>query len=286
MSDAPKIDAVPPKKGDAPVAAGAAGPKLTRRRRFTRAGVIIAVVVLLAAIVLPVVSTLQPGYYQRYPSLRARMAGWRASTHSVFACSDCHVDPGVGGFLSFAAKSIPAFYSQVFFGPSSTNLLRAPSTAACLKCHTVDRQVSPSGDLRIPHSLHVVKLNIACVLCHKNLVHFPNSQGFNKPEMATCMTCHDGKKAKSDCVTCHTQKEVPDGHKQPDWLTIHPTMVGKIDCGKCHAYTPNFCATCHAQRPASHAGNWKYLHQFAAKTRGTKGCLFCHDQKKFCNTCH
>jgi hypothetical protein len=129
-------------------------------------------------------------------------------------------------------------------------------------------------------------LHIACATCHKNLVHFPNAQGYNRPVMATCMQCHDGKKAKNECVVCHTQKEVPDNHKQPNWLSIHPTMVTKIDCAKCHGFTPNFCAACHSQRPASHAGNWKYLHQFAAKLRGEKGCLVCHDRVKFCDRCH
>jgi hypothetical protein len=285
MPEERKADAEMPATGEAAVTAEA-GERTARTRRLAQGGIALLVVVILAALVVPVVFTLQPGYYDRYPSLHARMQGWRSSTHSLFTCADCHVDPGAGGLLKFAARSIPAFYSQLLFGPKSTNLLTTPSTAACLKCHTVNRQVSPSGDLLIPHSLHVERLHIACATCHKNLVHFPNALGYNTPVMATCMTCHDGKKAPDTCVTCHTQKQVPADHKNADWLTVHPTMVNKIDCGRCHAYTPDFCAACHAQRPPTHVGNWKYLHQFAVKTQGTKGCLVCHDQKKFCNTCH
>jgi len=286
MDETPKVETGTPEQ-----AAGAgtpAGAKPGRAASPRRRTIIITAVVLavIVALVLPVVSTLQPGYYERYPSMRARMAGWRTSTHALFSCADCHVDPGVGGFTTFWLKSIPAFYSQLIFGPTSTNLLSAPSRAACQKCHTTYRQISPSGDLLIPHRAHVEALHIACAVCHKNLVHFPNAAGFNRPEMATCTKCHDGKQAKSECVVCHTQKQVPDNHKQPNWLTIHPTMVTKIDCAKCHGFTPDFCKTCHSQRPASHAGNWKYLHQFAAKLRGQTGCLVCHDQKKFCDKCH
>ena len=258
-------------------------------RRVVVFGSIAALVVLLVlALILPLVLTLQPAYYERFPSLSGRVAAWKSSTHALVPCSGCHVDPGAGGLLGYAQRSIPAFYSQLVSGPTTQNVLAVPTSAACLQCHTADRTVSPNGDLLIPHPKHVVDLGMACPVCHKNLVHSPNSKGFNTPEMATCLVagCHDGVKAKNDCVTCHTQKQVPPDHLKPDWLTIHPTLVGQIDCGKCHAWTPNFCQTCHDQRPASHTADWKFQHQFAAKTRGTKGCLVCHDQQTFCNTCH
>jgi len=57
------------------------------------------------------------------------------------------------------------------------------------------------------------------------------------------------------------------------------------DCAQCHDWTPDYCAACHQKRPASHAGNWKKNHKVAAKARGEKGCLVCHDQA-FCKECH
>ncbi len=258
-----------------------------RARRFRREWVLgIAAVVVVVALGLPVFSTLQPGYYERYPSLRVRMANWRNSTHALVACADCHVDPGPIGFLTFAAKSVPAFYSQLLFGPKPTNLLSVPNTAACERCHTANRQVSPDGDLLIPHRAHVDVLQIRCAVCHKNLVHSLNPQGFNKPVMSTCMTCHDGKQATNQCVKCHTQKQVPPSHKAADWLTIHGSMTKTIDCGRCHGFTPDYCNTCHQQRPPSHVGNWKALHATAVAAQGTKGCYVCHDQKTFCGKCH
>lgn len=256
-------------------------PLTTRTRWLIAAGAVVAFL-----IVLPVFSTLQPGYYMRYPSLRVRIQNWSTSTHAKMSCADCHVDPGVGGAVSFMAKAIPDFYSQLVFGPRSTNLFQVPSAAACLKCHTTDRQVSPSGDLLIPHRAHVVVLGIRCAVCHKNLVHSLNPKGYNTPVMQTCMTCHDGTRATNECVKCHTQKQVPPSHKQADWLSVHGTMVGKVDCAKCHGFTPNYCATCHAQRPASHAGNFKQTHPLRIAKVGTDGCYVCHDQKTFCGRCH
>lgn len=261
-----------------------AAPEGRRRRRFPLKTVIAVVVVVLVG--LPIVSLLQPGYYQRYPDLAVRMANWRVSTHSRVPCSGCHVDPGVKGYASFAVKAIPAFYSQLVRGPRPGNLLSVPDRVACQKCHTSYRQVSSGGDLLIPHKAHVEVLGINCAVCHQNLVHSKNTRGFNSPEMSMCLKrCHDGKQATAQCVKCHTRKNVPENHRQRDWLRVHSTMAKSIDCASCHAWSPNYCADCHAKRPRSHAGNWKKLHAIPALKRGAEGCPTCHTAK-FCKQCH
>jgi hypothetical protein len=259
-----------------------------RRFRFSKKWALaLGAAVVVVLLTLPAFSTVQPGYYERYPSLRSRMANWRLSTHAKVVCADCHVDPGPVGFLAFAAKSVPAFYSQLVFGPTPTNLLAVPSSAACERCHTIYRQVSPGGDLLIPHRAHVEVLGIKCAVCHKDLVHSVNTKGFNRPVMSTCMKCHDGKQATNECIKCHTQKQVPESHKQAGWLDVHGTKTDTAECGTCHSYQPDFCnTTCHKQRPPSHAGNFKQTHPARIKARGTVGCDFCHGGEKFCKTCH
>lgn len=238
------------------------------------------------ALVLPVVSTLQPDYYRRYPAMGLRMDHWETSTHSRISCSQCHVEPGVRGLVSFAAKSVPAFYSQLLEGPDDTNLLGAPSRDACRKCHTSYRSVAPSGDLLIPHRAHVEVLGMQCVVCHKDLVHSENRHGYNRPEMETCLdVCHDGETASDECVDCHTRKHTPESHGLPDWLQVHGEAAETEDCGQCHDWTPEFCARCHEQRPASHVGNWKTGHAGPARQRGD-GCLVCHGGQEFCDECH
>lgn len=255
-----------------------------RRRPLTWALAGLAIVVIVA-VGLPVFSVLQPDYYRRYPALGPRMDHWTTSTHSRIACGACHIEPGVKGFVSFSARAIPAFYSQLMSGPDTTNLLQSPSRAACQKCHTTYRAVAPSGDLLIPHKAHVEVLKMECTACHKDLVHSLNKDGFNRPTMQTCLTCHDGDKATADCVKCHTRKETPATHKQANWLRVHGTAAASQDCAQCHDWTPGYCAECHEKRPASHIGNWKKAHAAPAKERGD-GCLVCHGGEEFCKTCH
>lgn len=252
-----------------------------------RASILIAAaLVVFFLLVLPVFSTLQPGYYERYQALRPQMASWRTSTHAVWSCSSCHVGSGLGELAAFAARSIPDFYGQLILGPSKTNLFGAPGNEACRSCHTVYRSVSPGGDLIIPHRAHVVVLKLRCVLCHQKLVHYPNVAGYNRPRMIFCLAeCHDGKKATDKCQKCHTRKQVPASHKARGWLATHGKRTGETDCGSCHGWTPRLCETCHEQRPKTHTGNWKKLHRQRAKER-RKGCLVCHGGRKFCLKCH
>jgi hypothetical protein len=240
---------------------------------------------LVALLVLPGVSTIQPQYYERYPQLRDAITHWEDSTHSRMSCLSCHVEPGVWSHLVFGFESVPAFYSQLVTGPRATNLLGAPSTEACLKCHTLARSVSADGDVLIPHRAHIEILEIECVACHVELVHYENELGLNRPPMTMCMeSCHDGERAGDECEKCHTRKNVPEDHLQPQWLEIHREESDKQDCGTCHAWTTDFCDQCHQERPRSHEGNFKKLHAQRAADN-SEGCTFCHEEQ-YCLRCH
>ena len=259
-------------------------PRPSRRKRVIAAAVLGLLV--LVVVLLPSFSTLQAPYYGRYPELRDRMDHWKTSTHGRVSCVQCHVPPGVGAHVMFAVRSIPAFYAQLVQGPSETNLLGAPSTEACQKCHTNYRQVSPDGDLLIPHRAHVEILKVECVACHEDLVHSENDKGFNRPSMRRCLEqCHDGEQATEECTDCHTRKHAPDNHFDDDWLEVHAEQSESEECGSCHDWTPDYCEDCHSKRPASHVGNWKTDHKDRAKTHG-RGCLVCHGGEAFCKECH
>lgn len=256
------------------------------RSRWVKWAIAATIIAVVVALALPAISMLQPDYYRRYPALGQRMDHWATSTHSRISCAECHIEPGVAGAARFAAQSIPAFYSQLLSGPAETNLLAAPGNKACQKCHTTYRKVAPSGDLLIPHRAHVEILGIECVECHNDLVHSLNEDGFNQPQMETCLSlCHDGDKAGDECVSCHTRKHTPATHEQNDWLQVHGQRAEEEDCGQCHDWTPGYCTECHEKRPASHVGNWKTDHAPHAKKRGD-GCLVCHGGQKFCDECH
>lgn len=259
-----------------------AEPGHTRPRWLLPAAAVLLVIVLVAW---PLVSVLQPAYYGRYPELRERMENWRDSTHSRVDCAQCHIEPGVRGWFSFAARSVPAFYSQLIRGPHETNLFEPPTTAACQRCHTSYRQVSADGDLLIPHRAHVDILEIDCVVCHSELVHAESPEGFNRPSMKMCVdTCHNDEIAGGECTKCHTRKHVPEDHLRDDWLQIHAERADTIECGECHAWTPDYCEECHSKRPASHTGNWKTDHAPRAREHSA-GCMVCHSEHD-CGECH
>jgi hypothetical protein len=253
-----------------------------RRRFLTRLGIAALVVIVFA--VIPGYYALQPTFLTRYPNLKASYASWATSPkHSTVSCQGCHVAPDPVSQAAYDARMLGEFYVSIVLPGRHLDVFAKPTSAACLQCHHDLVSVSPSGDLKIPHRAHTDVLKMECVRCHSNLVHQKNAAGKDIPVMATCLTCHDGKQAKNACATCHTAKATPDSHRAANWDTIHPTQVTKVDCASCHAWTANWCADCHARRPASHTATWRTDQPQAVRTH--RNCEVCHTAD-FCITCH
>lgn len=252
-----------------------------RRRLLVRGGVVAAL--LLALVVLPGYLATRPSYLQRYPRLRAEYRTWSTSVHAQVACQKCHVAPGLVPQTVYAVRMIGWYYASPVLRGKQPGLLGKPTNAACSSCHIDLRTVSPSGDLNIPHRAHVNVLKIECVKCHAYLVHEKSPEGKHKPRMATCLTCHDGVRAKNACATCHTSKGRPADHRAADWDVVHSLRQKQVDCAKCHGWTKNWCAECHSRRPASHAGKWRTNHRLRVEKH--RNCEVCH-AAPFCVRCH
>ncbi len=253
-----------------------------RRRLAARAGIAALVVAVFA--ILPGWYALQPGFLTRYPNLAASYKSWASSPkHSKVTCQSCHVAPDLPSQAVYDVRMLGEFYLSFVMPGRRLDVFATPTSAACSKCHVNLISVSPSGDLIIPHRAHTDVLRLECVRCHSDLVHQPNAAGKDIPVMATCLTCHDGTQAKNACTTCHTAKATPESHRAANWDTIHATQVDKVDCAKCHAWTANWCADCHARRPASHTATWRTDHPQAVKAH--RNCEVCHTGS-FCITCH
>jgi nitrate/TMAO reductase-like tetraheme cytochrome c subunit len=189
---------------------------------------------------------------------------WKASTHSEVDCVSCHTDPALKKLAKDKADGIVELYKN------QTNTFTAPihmtkeiPNSACNKCHDMSkRQVTPSGDLIIPHDKHINK-GIECVQCHSGVAHgkiadrkmtfqadydkWNQEVGtsamadtkFTSPDMDTCMECHKARNVSTACKTCHTTGMVPKSHKQPDFKTkTHGVLAGKQlkECNECHKY--------------------------------------------------
>ena len=240
------------------------------------------VLVVLIFLVVPGLIASQPSFYAGFPTTAKEYRTWTRSVHVVAQCQNCHVAPDWAAQAVWAARLPGEFYLSLFPG-HQPGWFAKPTNPACQSCHTDLRKVSPSGDLNIPHRAHVTVLHMQCITCHKYLVHKTNPQGDDKPTMVTCLVCHNGRTAKNSCSACHTEKALPVSHRAADWLVVHPQMQKKIDCAKCHKWTSNWCAQCHATRPRSHTKTWRVDHGKAVARH--RDCEVCH-QASFCIRCH
>jgi len=251
----------------------------SKRRVLALLGVLAIVLVL---VVIPMYMALQPKYVSRFPDLKRPYETWTTSVHAQASCQSCHVSPRITSQSAYATKMLGIFYLAILKATPGPEMA-SPANDACLKCHVDLRTVSPSGDLNIPHRAHVTVLKLKCVQCHNYLVHDTNAEGKHTPRMAECMTCHNGKKAKNNCSACHTEKALPENHKSPEWIIVHPNKQQETDCAKCHKWTEKWCAQCHSTRPRSHGATWRADHGAAVKKR--RNCESCHEAA-FCIKCH
>ena len=257
--------------------------------RLLKWGAIGLVIVVVVLLVLPVVSMLQPDYYRRYPALGQRMDHWATSTHSQDLVRGMpRRTRAPRGSLTFAAASVPAFYSQLFSGPIEHEPARRPHAGQRARSATRATGGWPRAATCSSRTARTSRCSsIECVACHKDLVHSLNRRGFNRPEMEGCLEqCHDGDTASNECIDCHTRKETP-AIAQEDGLARGPRahggdrrlrVVPRLDA---RATAPS--AT-RSARPRTWATGRRITGPLA-KQRGD-GCLVCHGGEKFCKECH
>jgi len=187
--------------------------------------------------------------------------------------------------------------------------------ARCDACHVgyqagaqlVARVVIPVPNLKFPHRVHTEK-GMACAGCHGDLraAGVGLATAAQLPKEATCLTCHDGRRAASACTTCHladaggyvrtaypSGKLVPSGAQRgaahdPSFRTAHAAAAENDPdyCGSCHSKA--FCTDCHSGSLAPmdfHGGNYVAMHALDAR-RNVPDCSSCHRLQTFCTGCH
>ena len=245
----------------------------------------------------------------------AQVESWKKSSHSTVACVKCHNTPGVFKILGDKdwAKKTVQFTTQLWQRP--VKILNPVQNEVCLKCHSENRETTPSGDLIIPHDRHQEK-NVRCIACHQGIVHgekmnieVMQQREFDsnpdhpktppKTNMNDCLDCHAKKQQTIACEACHTDIVKPPSHDEPTFDTEHGLQAfDDVDgCNKCHSYTFSnegvkneqdrvkkyargnvFCYTCHMKTPLSHEGEWLDRHPPLAKDN-KDGCLVCHSEE-------
>jgi nitrate/TMAO reductase-like tetraheme cytochrome c subunit len=189
---------------------------------------------------------------------------WQASSHSQVQCIQCHAPPGVLKKAKYNLFTIKEWYAA-FTGNYGILILQTEPIpdANCNQCHDMNsREVTPSGDLIIPHDKHASK-DISCTSCHSGVAHgniakkkvtfrsdynkWDDSMGRQfmsdikniRPNMDTCMQCHKVRNAPLNCSACHKTSMIPEDHKSEAFKQGRhgKTAVDQIQtCDSCHSY--------------------------------------------------
>jgi nitrate/TMAO reductase-like tetraheme cytochrome c subunit len=142
-------------------------------------------------------------------------SSYTASAHNQITCVQCHIKPGTINMLTHKMKSMKEVYYHVTGVPKQIVQTEeeAVSNENCLQCHSKNRLVTASGDLKVNHKKHIDK-DIPCITCHAGVVHAKMAtRGINieearghwtkesaqklmekkylRPNMGSCIDCHD-----------------------------------------------------------------------------------------------
>jgi hypothetical protein len=166
--------------------------------------------------------------------------------------------------------------------------------------------VLPRPNLKMNHAAHV-EAQIACLACHIGVDKVELATRENAlPLMATCLTCHDGRRASKRCATCHLavptgrlRLDFPAGKLRPSgryYGDAHDARFVKDHASLARARRP-YCESCHSRKDCSdchtgylrpgrvHPSNWSLVHPVRA--RGNElDCSSCHRLQSFCADCH
>ena len=183
------------------------GRRVSRRAWIVR----IVLVLLVLAFAAPVSLTATPERCARCHEMVPYFDSWASSSHRVAApnCLDCHVEPGLLNLVVYELT----FYREIvahFAGTEVTTGSGVPSSGSCLRdaCHSLNREASFSGDLKIDHRSHVEEEGLDCFACHAGAVHEGVAGLERTPPMGLCQECHADE--MEECTYCHAGKVVPE----------------------------------------------------------------------------
>jgi len=140
-------------------------------------------------------------------SMKKYYDSWKKSPHVVAArtCTECHVKPGLMNLVVYRLQFWSELYAEfngVELKPFGSML---PTATSCSKagCHSLNRETSVTGDLKIDHRLHVTRAKLRCAECHPGAVH-EGITGKPLPLRKLCTRCHNQQ--MGNCGFCHTKK--------------------------------------------------------------------------------
>jgi nitrate/TMAO reductase-like tetraheme cytochrome c subunit len=140
---------------------------------------------------------------------------YSTSAHNQVSCVQCHVKPGFINMMTSKKQLLKEVY--VHFKGIPEQIVQTKdqvvSNQSCLQCHSKNRLITATGDLKVNHPGHV-KQGIPCIICHSGVAHAKIAarglnvskdqakwtkasteklidEKYSRPNMGTCIDCHD-----------------------------------------------------------------------------------------------
>ncbi len=197
--------------------------------------------------------TNHPKFCASCHTIRPSYDSWVESTHKEVTCVDCHVRPGVTGFLHDKVRAgLKDVAIYVFGTPTDPHNLRAQvDSEVCLSCHQAILRVSEIAVRDLPPPVKDVGL----VMSHRK-----HMEAFAKRGQGEgCTTCHS--RVVHDKPIKGYPIVIPRGHVSEDSRPHYPDhpegsklrQAAMADCFRCHdgkssyegKVLSNRCETCH-----------------------------------------
>lgn len=292
---------------------------LRKARPWIFAAMVTALILFAVGAVGGSVYTSRPNFCATCHEMKPEYNTWTASSHSKVACSDCHVEAKPWN-LAHKVVALEQLYLHVTDQvPREIRIKKQIENDVCESCHSRQREVTASGDLKVPHAKHIDVEGMSCVDCHATVAHAGITRydqdlahkshemiakSVNmvarefRPSMVSCINCHNEKKVNINCEACHREIKTPTNHVADTWKVKHgkDALDSYNECLFCHDIAKgmppvtekrpleavrqnDFCLDCHLTRPPEHDMAWVLGHRKAASA-DKSGCTVCHDEAR------
>lgn len=266
--------------------------------------------------------TNSPTFCSSCHEMQPEYTSYTASSHNEISCVQCHIKPGTVSMLTHKVKSMKEVYYHVTGVPNQIVQTEeeAISNENCLQCHSKNRLVTASGDLKVNHKGHIND-GIPCITCHSGVVHAKmaardinvtadrtkwtpeNAQKlieekYLKPNMGTCIDCHDkvnkGEKPWKDVaysVPPNPEEKKAETKTSADTEAVQAAhnkntqdiILQAVGKQQKDVKVSMACETCHREIkvPKSHKINdWQTNHG-ATAIQKLDTCINCHQDSKW-----
>ncbi|MDP4085178.1 MAG: NapC/NirT family cytochrome c [Bacillota bacterium] len=234
---------------------------------------------------------------------------YSVTSHNQITCVQCHIKPGLLNMMTHKMKSLKEVYYHVTGVPEQIVQTEeeAISNVNCLQCHSKNRLVTASGDLKVNHKGHIEE-GIPCITCHAGVVHakvaardintekerdlwtISNAkklvqEKYTDPNMGTCIDCHNkvnkGEKPWTDIS--YSVPANPEVHQKKTSQDTQNIILQAIGKQQVNVKLSMKCETCHKKIKVPPSHQWAYWKQAHGNTaiQELDQCLECHQDSEW-----